>query len=128
MTVNQISIFIENRSGRIAEILSLLERENIAIDALSLADTASFGILRIIAHDHGFAMARLREIGIAASENRIISVTPTADMPLSQILTVLADAGLFVEYMYTVNGENGSVAISVGDVDAAETVLREASH
>ena len=128
MITDQISIFIENRRGRLAEILSVLEREKIAIHALSLADTSNFGILRIIARDHASAIARLHKIGVAASENRIISITPTAEMPVSQILTVLSEAGLFVEYMYTIDGTVGSIAVSVNDADAAEAALCKAAR
>lgn len=129
MIIKQISIFIENRSGRASDIISRLESSGVAIDALCLADTASYGILRIIVRDHEESMKKIRKLNLAASENPLLCVKPTKSFTVSKILNKLADAGISVEYMYTLNsaGDSGSaeLAICVDDEEAGERLLAE---
>jgi len=101
MKVEQISIFIENKSGRLAEITRNLGEAGISIRALSLADTSDFGILRLIVNDAEKAQQVLKEKGFTVSKTEVIAVeVPDRPGGLAAILQIL-DADLInVEYMY----------------------------
>jgi hypothetical protein len=101
MTLEQISVFLENRSGRLAEITGILARAGINIRALSLADTADFGILRLIVDRPEAATCVLKEHGFTVGLTPMVALEiPDKPGGLSRILTVLEAAGLNVEYMY----------------------------
>ena len=101
MSVKQISIFLENRIGRLAEITGLLGDRGINIRAMSLADSADFGILRIIVDDTEKTKALLKDKGFAFGENETLAVE-VPDIPggLAQLLRILSDELVNVEYMY----------------------------
>lgn len=109
MTINQISIFLENRTGQLAEITGLLAENKINLRAISIAETADYGVLRIIADDAEKAT------GILLSHGNILSMTPVTvvavpDKPagLSEVLSLLADGDVAIEYMYSLfTHENG---------------------
>jgi len=101
MKIEQISVFIENRAGRLAEILEIFDTNNIAIYALSIADTANFGILRVVTDEPHRARHVLSEGNITVSLTSVISVAAKpGGHGLPDILRVLAREGLTVEYMY----------------------------
>jgi len=101
MSVKQISIFLENRTGRLAEITGLLGDRGINIRALSLADTADFGILRLIVDDVEKAKSALREEGVTFGETEVLAVeVPDVPGGLARILKVLTEEQINVEYMY----------------------------
>ena len=102
MNVNQISVFLENRTGQLAEITRLLAQANVDIRAISIAETADYGLARMIVSDAQAASA------ILLSHGDILSMTPVwavevPDRPggLSQLLSQLANAHVDVEYMYS---------------------------
>ena len=102
MNINQISVFLENRKGQLAEITHLLADNGIDMRAISIAETADYGILRIIVDDSDRAASILRENG------NILTLTPVtvvgvADEPaaLSKLLTIIADGGVDIVYMYS---------------------------
>ena len=101
MTIEQISIFLENRAGRLAEVTHTLTGASINIRALSLADTSDFGILRLIVSDQERAFAVLREKGFTVGRNTVVAIE-MEDTPgsLDAVLRRIGDAGLNVEYMY----------------------------
>ena len=101
MLIKQISVFLENRKGRLMEITDILAKNNINIRALSVADTANYGILRMIVNDTHKAEKVLRENNIIVSINSMVSVSLT-DEPggLSKVLHVLTDNDLQIEYTY----------------------------
>lgn len=101
MLIDQLSIFIENRPGSLAEITQVLADGGIDIRALSLADTTSFGILRIIAARPELAAELLREAGYTVSATKVVAVE-VADEPggLCGVMKVLAEAQINVEYAY----------------------------
>lgn len=101
MSVHQISVFIENKTGKLAETTKYLAEKNINLRALSIADTQDFGILRIICENPANAVQVLKDGGYVVAENEVLAVE-IKDEPgsLAQILTVLADAGIVVEYTY----------------------------
>lgn len=101
MKIRQISIFIENKVGRLKEVTDILGSSNINIRALSLADTSDFGILRMIVEDIDRAMGELRKHGIIAKESHVVAVeVPDRPGGLAKVLDILVDAGINIEYMY----------------------------
>jgi len=130
MQVQQIAIFLENRSGRLADISALLAREQINIRAMSLADTADFGILRLVVDDTEKAKAALKENGFTIGITDIIAVQ-VKDQPggLDNILQVVKKANLDVEYMYAFTQKSGELGILLFRFDnlaeAIEVLQRE---
>jgi len=101
MKLKQISIFLENRAGRLADVTVLLGENDINIRALALADTSDFGILRLLVNKPDKAYNLLRENGFAATETEVIAVeVPDNPGGLASILAPLQKVGINVEYMY----------------------------
>lgn len=127
MFIKQLSIFVENRKGGIAEILSELGSNGIDICALSLADTTDFGILRLIVNNVEKAESVLREHGVAVKVTRVLGLA-VDDRPggLSSALVALNNGGIAVEYMYAFVGSNDKHAMVVlrtdNDQKAIETL------
>ena len=125
MFIKQLSIFVENRKGGLAEILSELGEKGIDICALALADTTDFGILRLIVNDSARAEQILREHGVAVKVNNVLGIA-VDDRPggLSAALTVLNEAGLAIEYMYAFVGDNDRHAMVVLRTDEDQRALQ----
>ena len=130
MKVKQLSIFMENRAGRLAEIARRLGEARINIRALSLADTSDFGILRLIVNDVDKAMKMLRDSGHTVSLTEVVAVeVPDSPGGLASVLEPLRDAGVNVEYMYAFVEKATDKAVVIfrfEDVDAAVKVLAKA--
>jgi hypothetical protein len=130
MRLEQLSIFLENRSGRLAEITGVLTRAGINIRALAMADTADFGILRLIVNETGRAVQVLRESGFTVATSEMIALeVPDRPGGLWEILKVLEAAGINVEYMYAFvrkSAENAIVIFRFDEPDRAGAILREA--
>ena len=130
--IEQISIFIENRSGRLAQIASALGDAGINIRAMSLADTSDFGILRLIVNDVENAVNLLKEKGFTVRLSHVVAVE-IKDRPgeLGSFLTGLEKAGLNVEYMYAFvqkSGEHAVVIFRFENLDRAiEAIQRSGS-
>ena len=127
MRVEQISIFLENRAGRLAEITRILGEAGINIRALSLADTSDFGILRLIVSDNDKAKTVLRERGFTVGKTNVVAVE-VEDRPggLNRILEILSKENINVEYMYAFvqhSGENAVIIFRFDDIDAAVKLL-----
>ncbi len=101
MQVPQISVFLENKTGRMADVAEILAQNDINIIALAVADTSEFGILRLIVNKPDDAYKMLKAAGFTTMTNFVIAVE-VADEPggLAKILRILSDAALNVEYMY----------------------------
>ena len=101
MIVEQICIFLENKSGRLSEVTRAIEDAGVNIRALSVADTSDFGILRIIANDNDKAVASLKSKNFTVSKSEVIAAE-VSDTPggLSNLLDILEKEGINVEYMY----------------------------
>lgn len=129
MRVEQIAVFLENKSGRLAEITSILADNDINIRALSVADTADFGILRLIVDKVEKAKTILKESGFTVGKTTVIAVeVPDRIGGLASVLKVVEGAGLNVEYMYAfVNktGENAVLIFRFDEVDKAIATLQE---
>lgn len=128
LKIEQISIFIENRSGRIALITSALGDAGVNIRAMSLADTSDFGILRLIVNDVEKAVDVLKQKGFTVRLSPVVAVE-IKDRPgeLGRFLTDLEEAGLNVEYMYAFvqkSGEHAVVIFRFEDLDHAIEVIQ----
>ena len=124
MTVKQLSVFLENKPGKLAEILLVLKQQNIDIRSLSLADTAEFGILRMIVTDPQKAYSELKKGFFQVSLTDVVAVA-VEDAPggLHAVLTCLQEAGVSVEYAYAFVGTRaGSAYVIMRTDDTARAV------
>ncbi len=130
MKVKQLSIFMENRAGRMAEIARQLGEARINIRALSLADTSDFGILRLIVNDVDKAMKILKDSGHTVSLTEVVAVeVPDSPGGLASVLEPLRAGGVNVEYMYAFVEKATDKAVVIfrfEDIDAAVKVLAKA--
>lgn len=129
MKVKQISVFLENKSGRLAQVTKVLGDNRINIRALALADTADYGILRLIVDDPEKAQAVLRQEGLTVRQTEVIAVE-VADQPggLAAVLQELDAKGVNIEYMYAFVGktaENAIVVFRVEEIDRAVQLLSD---
>lgn len=101
MQIQQLSIFIENKAGRLAEVTEILAKEKIDIRAVSAADTSDFGILRLIVREPQKAVPILRDAGMTVSLTNVIAIG-MVDVPgaFAKAIRTLADKGINVDYMY----------------------------
>ena len=130
MTVNQISVFVENKSGALAQIAGDLAAGGVNMRALSISETPDFGVLRFIADDEEKAAAVLRKSGYVLTVTPVLAVA-MRDEPgsFSKVMGVLADAGIDVEYVYaflTPRPDTACMIFRVADNAAAETALTAA--
>ena len=124
MHVEQISIFIENKFGRLAEVTRVLGDAGINIRTLSLADTSDFGILRLIVNDAEKAKAVLKERGFTVSKTEVVAVEiPDRPGGLADILQVLDGDGINVEYMYAFVERCGENAVMIFRFDETEKAI-----
>jgi hypothetical protein len=124
MKVEQISIFIENKSGRLAEVSSILGDAGVNIRALSLADTSDFGILRLIVNDREKAITALKGRGFTVSKTEVVAVeVPDQPGGLASILHVLDTAAINVEYMYAFVERCGANAVIIFRFDETEKAI-----
>jgi hypothetical protein len=129
MRAEQISVFLENKAGRLAEVTGILSEANVNIRALALADTSDFGVLRLIVNDNAKAVAALKSQGFTVGKTDVAAVE-VEDKPggLHRILDIINKAGINVEYMYAfvTQGENNAIMIFRFDnIDEAIKLLEE---
>ena len=128
MKVIQISIFLENTGGRIAEATAILAKAGINIRAMSLADTTDFGVLRLIVNDVDKAEKALKDNGFTVGKTNVVAVE-VEDKPggLNAILQILAQADINVEYIYALlkEGQNAVMIFRFDNTDNALKVLGE---
>lgn len=130
MNIQQLSVFVENKQGRLADITAILADEKIDIRALSIADTSDYGILRLIVSNPDAAAAALREEGLTVTVTQVLGVG-ISDVPggFSNVVCILADKGISVEYAYafvTRSADTAYVILRVEDNAAATQVLQQA--
>lgn len=125
MKVEQISIFIENKSGRLADVTHALGSAGVNIRALSLADTSDFGILRLIVDKTDEAKAALKDQGFTVNKTEVVAVeVPDRPMGLYGILQVLDRGKVNVEYMYAFVERCGENAVIIFRFDNPEEAIR----
>ena len=127
MRVKQVSVFLENRSGRLDEVADILGSRQINIRALSLADTSDFGILRLIVNDVEKAKEALKTNGITVGRTTVVAVeVPDRPGGLHSILDILPREDVNVEYMYAFverSGENAVIIFRFDNPDRAIEIL-----
>ncbi|MDR0994661.1 MAG: acetolactate synthase [Tannerella sp.] len=124
--VSQLSIFLENKYGKLSEILSLLGSADIRILAATVADTSEFGILRMIVSDPQKACALLREHHVGVNLTEVLAiVTDSAAGSFAHMLSCFTQAGLSIEYMYCFSARGKAVLVlRTSDREAAREVIR----
>ena len=116
MFIKQLSIFVENKFGRLEAIIDCLSKNNINLRALSLADTADYGVLRVIVDDAEKAKTALSEIGVISKPTDVVAVyLDDRSGGLASVLSVLKDEEVSVEYMYAFLGRKEGKAKRVID-------------
>lgn len=112
MIIPQLSVFLENKSGRLTEVLEVLGKENIKITALSVADTSEFGILRLIVSDPENARSLLKDQHFTVNLSEVISVmAPNEAKYYAKVLRILSDLDISVEYTYAFSRGPKSIII-----------------
>ena len=125
MIIKQLSIFLENRTGRINEVAKILAENGINMQAFSMAETADFGLLRLIVPDVDKAVEVLRAASFAVMLTDVLCIN-CQNVPgsLSAVLEKLASNDIFIEYMYAFSdGDSANVIIRPTDIEAAVNVL-----
>lgn len=133
MTVKQISVFVENKAGKLAELTDHLHQHEIDMRALSIAETQDFGIVRIIVDDVYKTSCVLKESGYVASITPVLAVEmPDEPGSLFQILKMLGDGGVNLDYMYAFLNQKKSTAYMILRVEdnekAVEILGRKGIH
>ena len=125
MVIRQLSIFLENRTGRINEVAKILADNGINMQAFSMAETSDFGILRLIVQEVDKAVEVLREASFAVMVTDVLCVSsPNVPGALSAILDTLAQNQIFIEYMYAFSdGESANIIIRPDDIQSAINIL-----
>lgn len=132
MLIKQISVFLENRKGRLYEITDILAKNDINIRALSIADTTNFGILRLIVNNTHKAEKILKENKFTVSVNSMVSVS-LSDEPggLAPVLKILSDNDIQIEYMYAFishDPDKAYVLMRIEEDFKAQQILTEARY
>ena len=129
MFIDQLSVFLENKPGRLAEITGVLKKNSVDIRAVTIADTTQFGILRIIVDQPKKAEAALKEQGFTVSLTKVIAIG-IDDTPggLHSAMLALDEAGVSVDYLYAFISRSepmASVILRVSNPEKAEEALRK---
>jgi len=127
MTIKQISVFVENKPGKLLEVIKLFAEKNINMRALNMAETSDYGILRIIVDETDKALGELKAGGWVCSVTNVIAVSiPDEPGSLEKVLTVLAEDNISVEYTYAFLTNKAGAAclvLRVADNEKAMSIL-----
>ena len=128
MITKQLSVFIENRKGRLSEVLDALKEGNVNIISMSLADTTEYGLLRLIVNDPVRGKKELSDKGFSCLlSNVMILKIPHVSGSLQQLLKLIEKADINVEYMYglSIDKEEAYVVLKASDFAKTEEVLKQ---
>ena len=127
MVAKQLSIFLENKSGRLTEVTEVLAKEGINLSALRIAENADFGILRGIVSDPDKAYKALKDNHFAVNVTEVVGINcPNVPGALAKVLQYLSNEGVFIEYMYSfANNNSANVIIRPNDMENCIRVLTE---
>ncbi len=129
MRVEQIAVFLENKSGRLAEITRILADNEINIRALSVADTADFGILRLIVDKVNLAKEVLRSGGFTVGKTNVVAVeVPDRTGGLAGVLALINQEGINVEYMYAFVNKSAANAVLIFRFDDMDKAIDRLQH
>ncbi len=127
MTVKQLSVFIENRRGRLGEVLRFLKENKVSILSMSLADTSEFGLLRLIVNDPEKGSKVLNEVGFASTVTEVIIIKlPHVAGALQGILELISENEIDIEYAYglSVEAEDATIVIKTSQIEKACDLLK----
>lgn len=126
MFAKQLTVFIENRAGRLSEVLNVLKENKVNILSMSLADTTEYGLLRLIVSDAELGKKKLIESGFSSllSDVSIIKIAHTAGS-LQSLLKIVDKGGVNIEYMYglSIESENAYVVLKASDSEKVDEIL-----
>ncbi len=129
MIIKQLSIFLENRTGRIREIAALLAQSNVNIRALTLADSSDFGIMRLIVDKLDTALKCLKENNISTALTSVVAVeVPDKPGGLAEVMNIISDSGFDIVYMYSLPEKKHNNAIMImrlNNTEEAAGILKE---
>ena len=127
MIIKQLSVFLENQTGRINQVTDVLGKNGINMSAFSVAEGSEFGILRLIVPDPEKAKEVLKENGFMATITDVVKlVTPNTAGALAKALNILAAEGVFIQYMYAFSaGETANVVIRPNNIEKCVAILKE---
>ncbi len=129
MTIPQISVFLENKAGQLADITGILSQNQVNMRAINIAETTDYGVLRLIVDDAAKASSILLEKGFILTMTPVVGVAvPDTPGGLSKVLSVISSAEIDVEYMYSVFGQKDGQAcmiFRVADSDGLTAVLEQ---
>lgn len=128
MVAKQLSVFIENRQGRLGEVLDVLKKNDVNILSLSLADTTEYGLLRLIVSDAKKGKEKLTEEGFSTMLTDVLIIKISHKVgSLQELLKILADKDVNIEYMYglSIEDKNAYVVLKTSNFEKAEAVLNE---
>ena len=129
MLVNQIAVFLENRTGRLLSLSKALSDSGIDLVTLNIADTSDFGIVRMITSDNEKAAKALKEAGFVVKQTELVSIE-VDDTPggLTKVLEALGDSDIDIEYLYSYaksNSSKASILFKTSDIDKANKILKD---
>ena len=128
MIIHQLSVFLENRAGQLSEVTELLAQNHVDMQALNIAETADYGVLRLIVDAPQRACALLREQGFIVRETPVVqALVPDKPGGLNEVLRIIAEADIDIEYMYSVLGQKNGLAymiFRVSDPEQLDAVLK----
>ena len=130
MTFNQVSVFVENRQGRLGEVLNVLKENDVNILSISLADTTEYGLLRLIVNKPEEAKKVLSEAGFSSMLTEVLIIKiPHVAGALQDILSKIASANISIEYMYGLSVEttDASIVVKTNELDIACEVLKSSN-
>lgn len=131
MFIKQLTVFIENRAGRLEEVAQVLKDNDINIVSVSLADTSDYGLLRFILSDHEKAVKVLKDAGFSAMASDVVAVKLTQQVgQLSELLNVLSNVNVNVEYMYglTSDDQTAFIVLKTSDQNKALDAVKSAGY
>ncbi len=125
MNVKQLSVFIENKAGRVSEVTDVLGKAGVNIRGFSVSDTADYGIVRLVVNDPEKGKAALADAGFTVKESEVVCINlPDQPGGLAAVLKHVSEAGVNIEYVYSLISTY--VVINVADIDRAITLLKDA--
>ncbi|KAA6347623.1 hypothetical protein EZS27_004892 [termite gut metagenome] len=127
MIAKQLSIFLENKAGRLTEVTEVLAKEGINLSALCIAENSDFGILRGIVSNPDKAYNALKENHFAVNITDVVGIScPNVPGSLAKVLNYLSDEGVFIEYMYSfANNNSANVIIRPSDMEKCIKILTD---
>lgn len=126
MIAQQVSVFLENKSGRLNEVTKVLGNAGINLSAFSIADSSDFGVLRMIVSDPNKAVEVLKKHSFSVKTTRVILVTsPNKPGALAKLLEILSEENIFIEYIYafSMNDNSAVIVIRPSDIEKCDDVL-----